>query len=100
MAQPIYKFFQVRWTEAWYQLSQGEQKQLMTKVEEALAQVGGKNVVLCFSGWSNERWIAFGVEEFPDMEAVHKHSQLLNELNWFRYLESRTTLGTAYEPSA
>jgi hypothetical protein len=31
------------------------------------------------------------------MEAVRKHTQLLNELNWLRYIESDILLGTAWE---
>ncbi len=98
MAQPIYKLFQAKFTEAWHQLPGEEQRRLETQVEEALAQVGAKRVLLCVSAWANEQWTAFGVEEFPDIEAVQKHSQLLIELNWFRYLESITTLGTPYTP--
>ena len=96
MAQPIYKLWQAKWTDAWYQLSPDEQQHLSGQVEEALAQVGGKRVLVCASAWSNEAWLAFGVEEFPDLEAVQKHSQLLAELNWFRYIESITTLGTSF----
>ncbi len=28
------------------------------------------------------------------MEAVRRHEQILSEINWARYMESRTTLGT------
>ena len=50
--------------------------------------------MLCSAAWSNERWPFFGVEEFPDLEAVQRHEQILTDLNWARYIESRTTLGT------
>ena len=50
--------------------------------------------MLCSAAWSNERWPFFGVEEFPDVEAVQRHEQILTDLNWARYIESRTTLGT------
>ena len=36
----------------------------------------------------------FGVEEFPDIEAVQKHTQMLEELGHFRYIDSITVLGT------
>jgi hypothetical protein len=36
----------------------------------------------------------FGVEEFPDLETEQRHEQILTDLNWSRYIESRTTLGT------
>ena len=42
----------------------------------------------------HERWPFFGVEEFPDLEAVQRHEQILTDLNWARYIDSRTTLGT------
>jgi len=46
------------------------------------------------AAWSNERWPIFGLEEFPDVDAVQRHEQILIDLNWGRYTESRTTLGT------
>ena len=96
MAQPIYKLWQARPTEAWHQLSQEEQQRLMGQVLEALDTAGGKELVICDAAWSNERWPVFGVEEFPDIEAVQRHEQLLTDLNWARYIESRTTLGTEF----
>ena len=94
MAQPIYKLWQARTTEAWHQLSQEDQQRLLGKVMEALDTAGGKELVICDAAWSNERWPVFGVEEFPDIEAVQRHEQLLTDLNWARYIESRSTLGT------
>jgi hypothetical protein len=94
MAKSVYKMFLSRFTEAWYQLSSEEQGRMIEKIEAALAQTGGKRVVLCDSTWSSEQWAGFGVEVFPDIEAVQKHTALLNEINWFRYIESTTLLGT------
>jgi hypothetical protein len=94
---PIYKFWQAKFTEAWYQLSTEERNQRLAKVGAVLEQVGGKALIICDSSWSNEQWRAFGVEEFPDIEAVQKHTQLLNELEWDRYLDGPSTLGTKLE---
>jgi hypothetical protein len=94
MAQPVYKLWQGRFTEAWHQLPQQEQQRLLSQVMEALNTAGGKELVMCSAAWSNERWPFFGVEEFPDLEAVQRHEQILTDLNWARYIESRTTLGT------
>jgi len=94
MATPIYKLFTARPSEAWHQLSQEEQNSLMAKVDAILEQVGGKRVVLCDSSWSSEQWPFFGVEQFPDVAAVQKQVEALAKLNWFRYMEARTLLGT------
>jgi hypothetical protein len=94
VAQTIYKLWQGRSTEAWHQLPQEEQQRLLSLVMEALNTVGGKELVICSAAWSNERWPFFGVEEFPDLDAVQRHEQILIDLNWGRYIESRSTLGT------
>jgi hypothetical protein len=39
--------------------------------------------------------MGWGVEQFPNIEAVQKHHALLEDLNWFRYAESNSYLGTA-----
>lgn len=98
MAQKIYKLFvSKRLLEPWYQLSKDEQDELMGKVDKALETVGGTRTVLCHSSWSSEQVKVFGVEEFPDIEAVQKHSKLLDELHWFRYIETETVLGTEWQ---
>jgi hypothetical protein len=93
---PVYKLWQGRFTEAWHQLPQEEQQRLLSRVQEALKTAGGKELVICSAAWSNERWPFFGVEEFPDLDAVQRHTQILIELNWTRYIDSRTTLGTQF----
>ncbi len=97
MAGPIYKLFLGKMSEAWHQLSQEEQADLMAKVEGAFEKVGGNRTIMCDSSWTLEQWPFFGVEEFPDIEAVQKHAELLNELNWLRYSEALTVLGTEYQ---
>ncbi len=97
MAQPIYLVFLFKPTEAWHQLSKEEQDSLVAKVDQALEQVGGKRVVMCDSRWASEQWIGWGVEVFPDIEAVQKYARLEEELNWFRYMEGMDVLGTEWK---
>jgi hypothetical protein len=97
MAEPIYKTFHARMTEAWFQLSKEEQDQLLSKVGDVLTKVGGKPVIACDSSWVSEKWWFWGVEEFPSIEAIQEHTKLLADLNWMRYCESETLLGTALQ---
>ena len=71
----VYKMFQVSMSEAWYQLSKEEQTDIFAKVDEARDKAGGKPVIICDSSWASEEWQAFGIEEFPDAEAVQSSSQ-------------------------
>lgn len=100
MAQPIYKLFIAKSTQAAHQLPEEEWQKLSAKLDEAFAKVGGKRVILCNSGWASEQWTFWGVEEFPDIEALQKYTELLNELNWFQYTDALTVLGTKQEPTS
>ncbi len=99
-AQPIYKLWLMKNTEAWYQLSDEERQAIGRKLEQAIEQVGGKLVLGCYSGWASEQWQAFGVEEYPNIEAVQQLTALHHEMNWFRYIDSMTLLGTKWEEPA
>jgi hypothetical protein len=94
MTQAVYKLFLVKPTEAWFQLSREEQGKLFAQVDEARAKAGGKVILACESGWASEQWPFWGVEQFPDAEAVQKFAELLNAFNWLRYMASMTVLGT------
>jgi NAD(P)H-dependent flavin oxidoreductase YrpB (nitropropane dioxygenase family) len=97
MAGPIYKLWMLKFTEAWYQLSEEEQNNRLAKIEETLQKAGGKRIITCSSAWSSEEWQGFGVEDFPDIEAVQKHTEALMELDHYRYMESKSLLGTQWE---
>jgi hypothetical protein len=92
--------FRVGGKEAWYQLSKAEQDAMFAKVDEARKIVGAKVVISCDSSWDSERWLFWGVEEFPSLEAVQEFTRCLMDLNWFRYVDSDILLGTAMPETA
>lgn len=94
---PIYKFFRGRLTKEWRQLSQAEQDELWEKVNGALEQVGGERMIVCDARWHSDQWEYVGVEVFPNIEAVQRHAELLDDLGWFRYRHGESTLGTELE---
>ena len=98
MSEPIYKFFMGRFLPDWYQLSKEEQESLIDKLHEALQKLGGKTIIHCNTYWSSDQWMWAGVEEFPNFEAVQKYMATLQELNWGRYTEATSLLGTKWEP--
>jgi len=99
MAGPIYKFYQSRFTESFYQLSETEQNALQVKGQEALKKVGGKTILACSPVWSTENWLLCGVEEFPDTEAVQNYALLLYQLGHYRYFEGTSMLAVKWPPS-
>ena len=94
MSGPIYHFWRCRFTEAWYELPKQEQDDLMAKIQAAFQFVGGKSTLTCSSAWASEEVQFWGVEELPDLEAVQKLAELQTQLNWYRYVDSQTLLGT------
>ncbi len=97
MTQPIYKVFLARPTEAGYQLPDKERNELWTKHNEAVEKYGVKSTLICDSSWTSEQFLFWGVEEFPSIEAVQEFHKVLNEIDWFRYFEAVTLLGTKME---
>lgn len=100
MTGPIYKMFHARWTEAWYQLSQEQRDAIFAKMTETGERIGAKQVLVCNSSWSSEKWLFWGVEEFPSLEALEEYTRSLVELEWFRYCDSEILLGTKWQPEA
>lgn len=90
----IYKSFYGKAKAAYYQVSEEERNNILAKLDERLEQVGGKRLVFCNARWWSDQWQWFGLEEFPDIEAVQKYTQYEEELNLFRYIESVSMLGT------
>ena len=93
---PIYKLWMNRPNEAYWQLSEQERNAMMAKVTDLLKQCGGKPVVQCTPMWANEQWALFGVEEWPDVEALQKYTMLLFETGILRYGEHWSMLGTKW----
>jgi hypothetical protein len=94
MAQSIYKVWFAKYKEPWYQLTSEEQNRLTAQIEESLKKLGIEVIIICNSAWSSEEWLGWGVEKYPDLEAVQKHADNLMKLNWFEYVDSKMVLGT------
>ena len=94
MAQPIHKVWFMKYKESWYKLTTEEQNKLLAQNAESLKQVGGEVIMVRVSAWSSEEWLAWGIEKFPNIEAVQNHAMNLFNLKWFEYIESKTYLGS------
>ncbi len=97
---PIYRFYRLRWCDAWYELSDEDQQTLLGKVGEARDRVGGHSIVDCESSWATEAWHFFGIEEYPNVDCLREHRRALEELGWFQYVETESMLGTYLESRA
>jgi len=96
----IYKAWLMNYRPAWYALSKSAQDEMMGKVGESLHKVGGRVLLIAAALWADEKWAAWGVEEYPNIEAVIQHAQTIGDYNWFRYTKSWTTLGITWEPES
>ena len=96
MSETVYQFWRGRTTEARYRLSKDEQDKFLAKVQENKEQLRGKVLISCDCAWSTEVWQFWGVTEFPNVAALQKHIAFLIEIDWYRYIESETMLGTEF----
>ncbi len=101
-SKPIYKLYLMKPKEAWFALSKEEQRALIQNDAELshkmLSRLGGRSLLSCDCFWSTEDWLLFGVEEYPDIEAVQESTRALRAMGWFKYFESRILLGTPEMP--
>ena len=97
MAGPVYMLGLAKWTEARHQLSEEEQESFRAKVMEFREQDGVKTVFVGVATLPGE-WDYFGVEEYPDLEALHRHQQHMVELGMNRYNKSMHIIATKFEP--
>lgn len=94
MTGEIFKVWLIRPTEAYYALPPEERLAVSARARAALAEAGGEYLLICDSAWCSETWPAWGVEKFPNMDAVQHHARLLQNNDALRYFESMTLLGT------
>ena len=97
---PIYKVWMMNYRPAWFELGKPAQDELMGKIVASLAQAGGKSLLVATSLWADEKWAAWGIEQFPNIEAVIQHANTISDHQWFRYIKSWSTLGISFEPGS
>ena len=95
---PIYKVWMHKPSDAYLQLSEQEQNAVLAKLGDLAKQCGGKPILQCFSAWSNQEWPIFGLEEWPNVEALQRYHSLIYETGLARYGEDWSLLGTKWPP--
>jgi hypothetical protein len=94
-SKPIVRLFFARIKKEYIDLSDEEKAVFMRKDRENLDELGMKAVTMVDCSWSNEEWDYVGVEQWPNKEAIEKREKFeKEELEIFKYVESKTLLGT------
>lgn len=90
----IIRLYFAKIKQAFYDLSEEEKTAFMNKDRKNLDELGMRAVMMIDCRWSNEEWDYIGIEEWPTKEALIKRSTFeKNDLQTFRYVESKTYLG-------
>ena len=93
--KPVVRLFFAKMKKAFLELSDDEKFAFMRKDRENLDDLGMKAVSMIDCSWSNKEWDYIGVEEWPSLEAIKRRELFENEeLEVFKYVESKTYLGT------
>ena len=93
MAQPVYKLWMSKFTPAWYDLTKEEQDKHGARIDEALKQVGGDQLMVRVCVWASEEFDAWGVEKFPSFEAVQQYALALFNMGHYKYNTAKSILG-------
>ena len=93
--KPIIRLYFAKIKEAFYDLSEEEKSEFMRKDRENMDELGLKLIMMVDCRWSSEEWDFIGIEEWPTLEALEERAKFeKEELETFRYAESKTYLGT------
>jgi len=93
--KPIIRLYFAKIKEAYYNLSEEEKQAFMRKDRKQMDDLGMKLIMTIDCRWSSEEWDFIGIEEWPTIEALEKRARFeKEELEAFRYVESKTYLGT------
>ncbi|MDA0525808.1 hypothetical protein [Methanococcoides alaskense] len=93
--KPIIRMYFVKIKETFVDLSEEEKMEFMHKDRENMDGLGMKQTMLIDCRWSNEEWDYIGIKEWPTLEALVKRAKFeKEEIETFRYVESKTYLGT------
>ena len=94
-SKPIIRLFFAKIKGAFIELPEEEKIAFMRKDRENLDELGMKAVTMVDCHWSNEKWDYIGVEQWPSMEAIEMREKFeKEELEVFKYVDSKTYLGT------
>ncbi len=93
--KPIIRLFFAKIKKAFADLSEKEKMAFMRKDRENLDELGMKAITMIDCSWSNDEWDYIGVEQWPTNEAIKEREKFeKEELEVFKYVESKTYLGT------
>ncbi len=99
MSTPIYKLYiQKRLLLGGAGLTKGQELNLSAASNKKLAEVGGRDIISCWSTWASEAIHWFGISEYPNIQAVMSHTRYLEELGWLNMADTMALLGTAEAP--
>ncbi|MBE0695495.1 MAG: hypothetical protein IH586_01085 [Anaerolineaceae bacterium] len=91
----VYRVYLSRLTDYGHGLSPDQLNGMWAQGREALNRVHGRMLIGGYMRFNNEEWESFGVERFPNQEAVLAYSQFLSVSGWYRVSLARSFLGTA-----
>ena len=95
MSEEVCKVYILRrFREAGYALTMEERAAKLAQVAAARQECGGRLLLSAIARWSGYGVYGFGAEVFPDVASLQKHTAALEELNWYRFVESESFIGT------
>lgn len=83
-----------RFTEAGYALTPEGRAAKLAELAETRQQAGARLLVNAAAAWSRYEIDRFGAEVFTGIESLKKYTAALDKIDWFRYVESETFIGT------
>lgn len=92
MSVPVYKLYLMKPKLEAVLLPVEKQSEIMTQLMSWRGELGVR-ALLAGEVWSDERFLYFGVEWYPDWKVLREYDRHLREINWYHYIHSETYMG-------
>jgi hypothetical protein len=92
----VYRVYLAHQTSYARQMPSDETEKRFGLAADAFKSAGGTVMLNAYMRWNFEGYEYFGIERYPDLEAVIGYTQLLSSNGWYDLMASRSYLGTAY----
>ena len=99
MDTPLYKVYLLRRLPSYYQAQPEDINALRSAMALHQRELGVRDLFNGGTAWSNERYEFFGVEFYPNLNAVQEYTRRLMELKFYQYFDTESYLGIPMDNS-
>lgn len=99
MDTPLYKLYIYKRTPQFFLTPAADVRAIRARMAERQAALGIRDLFNAEMAWSNEKYEYFGVEFYPNLEAVQNYTRCMMECGYYQFVQGESYLGIPMDQS-